>query len=274
MSILNNLKKKAEGLVSESSKIADKTIKNATVRAEQAIKDTKEWTEQTMLSSKEWSSRKAKDITDFASETWDNAGKYADDMKNWTKEMPDKLHTYSDNFNIEDFWNKIAETAKKVGQDLIFMALACFYALSEFFKKPESDEALIEKPAVTEIKVKAKTQNRTALGVMHAYLALYPDTTLEKIREVFPNDIAPDKGVKEMFASEETANEINDKMTLYFSKEKELLNFCDGSRAALCTMWTKPSLLRLCEKAALFNIETERLGMSPNSQGFELEKLG
>lgn len=108
---------------------------------------------------------------------------------------------------------------------------------------------------------------------MHAYMTLFPSATLEKLREVFPNDIAPDKGVKEIFVSEEKANEANEKMNLYFSKEKELLNFGDGSRVALCSIWTKSSLQRLFEKAVQFNIEIERVGMSPNAQGFELEKV-
>lgn len=262
MGVFDKIKRKTEDLTSGAGDWASKTIKNSS-----------EWTSKASKDVAEWSKSTASNIADFASEKYENAGKYSNELKVWTREMPEKIQNYTEDFNVEDFWNKIKEVGKKVGQDMIFMALACFYALMEFFKKKENEEDPIEKPAVTDIKVKAKAQNRTALGVMHAYLALNPSTTLEKLREVFPNDIAPDKGVKEMFESLEKAEETNEKMNLYFSKEKELLNLGDGSKAALCTMWTKASLDRLFEKARLYHIEIERVGMSPNAQGFELEEV-
>ena len=47
------------------------------------------------------------------------------------------------------------------------------------------------------IKVIGKSQNGVALGVMKAYVTMYPGTTLADLRKVFPNELAPDKGVKE-----------------------------------------------------------------------------
>ena len=262
MGVFDKIKKKTEDLTAGAADWTSKTIKNSS-----------EWTSKTTKDFSEWSKSTVANVSDFASDSFEKAGKYSTALKNWTKEMPEKIQNYTEDFNVEDFWNKIKEVGKKVGQEMIFMALACFYALTEFFKKAENEESPIEKPAVTEIKVKAKAQNRTALGIIHAYMVLHPETTLEKLKSIFPNEIAPDKGVKEMFVSSELAEETNEKMTLYFSKEKELLNLGDGSRVALCTMWTKPSLQRLFEKASQFNIEIERLGMSPNAQGFELEKI-
>ena len=46
------------------------------------------------------------------------------------------------------------------------------------------------------IKVIGKSQNGVALGVMKAYVTMYPGTTLADLRKVFPNELAPDKGGK------------------------------------------------------------------------------
>ena len=55
------------------------------------------------------------------------------------------------------------------------------------------------------IKVTAKAQNAAALGVMYAYVQLNPGVSLEELRSTFPNDIAPDKGVNELFLPLEDA---------------------------------------------------------------------
>ena len=70
------------------------------------------------------------------------------------------------------------------------------------------------------IKVTAKTQNAAALGVMYAYVQLNPDVSLEELRSTFPNDIAPDKGVNELFLPLEDAVAYNTQsnMSLYFVK--------------------------------------------------------
>mgnify|MGYP000786104345 CR=1 FL=1 len=51
----------------------------------------------------------------------------------------------------------------------------------------------------SKIKVYGKAQNRTALGIAHAYLVMYPHATLEDLRKAFPNSICPDKGAPENF---------------------------------------------------------------------------
>lgn len=50
------------------------------------------------------------------------------------------------------------------------------------------------------IRVYGKAQNRTALGIMHAYMLMNPDATLEDLREAFPDSLNPDSGVKKNLA--------------------------------------------------------------------------
>ena len=297
MGLFDNLKKKAEELASETSKIADKTLKDATAWTDQAVKDTKEWTEKAVKDTKEWTEQAIKDTSDwteqavkdskawteqaikdvdqYSSEIWNNKDKYIHDLKTWSEEMPDKIKDYTDHFNVEDFWNKITDTAKKVGQDLIFMALTIYYSVLELFQKNTSeDEKFLElKPSVSKIKVKAKAQNRAALGIIHAYLKLNPNTTLSELKEAFPNNIAPDNGVEELLVSEEVAIEKNKKMPLYFNKEEELLKLKDGNNIALSMIWTKSSIDRLQNKASQYDIELEKLPLSPNKIGFEIESV-
>ena len=55
------------------------------------------------------------------------------------------------------------------------------------------------------VKVTGKAQNRTSLGIMHAYMAMFPQATLEDLRKAFPNNLNPDKGVSEIFVDAKKA---------------------------------------------------------------------
>lgn len=47
---------------------------------------------------------------------------------------------------------------------------------------------------VNKVRVYGKAQNRTALGIMHAYMVMYPQTTMEGLQKAFPNELNPDSG--------------------------------------------------------------------------------
>ena len=62
----------------------------------------------------------------------------------------------------------------------------------------------------SKVRVYGKAQNRTALGIAHAYMVMYPQATLEDLRKAFPNELNPDKGTKEIFIyAEEKGTEAN-----------------------------------------------------------------
>ena len=125
------------------------------------------------------------------------------------------------------------------------------------------------------IRVSAKAQNRTALGIVHAYMIMYPQTTLEDLRKAFPNELNPDKGTKENFIpAEEKGTEAN--WDGYFKVEDELLTMGDGKKVSVVKMWTKPSLNRIVNQAKLFEIEVqsvEVLDVESKKKGFNLEYL-
>ena len=127
----------------------------------------------------------------------------------------------------------------------------------------------------SKIKVYGKAQNRTALGIAHAYVVMYPHATLEDLRKAFPNSICPDKGVPENFLPLEEAEKYNEKMSLYFAKPDEVIELQDGSKVALAQVWSKPSFERMIEQGKLYDIEVAEFekAMKGEKGGYRLEYL-
>lgn len=107
---------------------------------------------------------------------------------------------------------------------------------------------------VNKVRVYGKAQNRTALGIMHAYMVMYPQATMEDLQKAFPNELNPDSGVKKNFVvAGDKGTDAN--WDGFFQKEDELLTMGDGSKVAVVKMWTKPSFERLVAHAAQYGIE-------------------
>lgn len=135
---------------------------------------------------------------------------------------------------------------------------------------------------VSKVRVYGKAQNRTALGIINAYLVMYPHATLDDVKKAFPNELNPDSGSKEIILEEgeiqkrvASGDEWYVKGQAYFAEEDEWLVFADKSRAAVVRMWTKPSFERLMEHAKQYGIEIAEFerGMKGQKGGFRLEYL-
>lgn len=129
---------------------------------------------------------------------------------------------------------------------------------------------------VSKVRVIGKAQNRTALGIMHAYMIIYPQATLEDLRKAFPNELAPDKGTVEIFIpAEEKGTTAN--WDGYFKNDDEVLTMGDGSKVSVVKMWTKPSFERTVEHAKQYGIEIEKFEKADKGfgkkGGFELKYL-
>lgn len=129
---------------------------------------------------------------------------------------------------------------------------------------------------VSKVRVIGKAQNRTALGIMHAYMIIYPQATLEDLRKAFPNELAPDKGTAEIFIpAEEKGTTAN--WDGYFKNDDEVLTMGDGSKVSVVKMWTKPSFERTVEHAKQYGIEIEKFEKADKGfgkkGGFELKYL-
>ena len=128
----------------------------------------------------------------------------------------------------------------------------------------------------TKIKVYGKAQNSTALGIIHAYMQIFPKATLSDLRKAFPNNTAPDKGVEELFlplADAEARNAKSD-MSLYFTKGDRPIKLASGKIIALSQIWTGTSLDNLKNIAKELGIEAEvnkNASVEFNDLGFALE---
>lgn len=103
------------------------------------------------------------------------------------------------------------------------------------------------------VRVYGKAQNRTALGIMHAYMVMYPQAKLEDIQKAFPDSLNPDSGVKKNFVYAEDKGTTAD-WNGFFKKEEELLTMGDGRKVSVVSMWTKPSFERLVAWAKQYGI--------------------
>jgi Outer membrane protein and related peptidoglycan-associated (lipo)proteins len=127
----------------------------------------------------------------------------------------------------------------------------------------------------SKVRVYGKAQNRTSLGIMHAYLVMYPQATVEDLRKAFPKaDINPDSGMSEIFVHESDPD-YKASSGWFFEKDDEVLVLQDGSKVAVCMMWTKASFDRLVKHAKLYDIEVAEFekGQRGEKGGFRLEYL-
>ncbi len=109
---------------------------------------------------------------------------------------------------------------------------------------------------INKVRVYGKAQNRTALGIVNAYLVMYPHATLDDLRKAFPDSLNPDSGVKLNFVDlKEMKNSQSENWDGFFSKEDEVMHLADGTDVVLVKMWTKPSFERLVAMAANYGIE-------------------
>ena len=106
------------------------------------------------------------------------------------------------------------------------------------------------------IRVHGKAQNRTALGIVNAYLVLFPKATLEDLKQAFPDSLNPDSGVKVNFVDMKKVDSVNtENWNGFFTAEDEVLHLADGTTVAVVKMWTKTSFERLVNQAAKYGIE-------------------
>lgn len=126
------------------------------------------------------------------------------------------------------------------------------------------------------IRVYGKAQNRTALGIMHAYLTMFPHATAEDISKSFPKELNPDCAVPSIFKPLSVVEALpENRIGFWFVEPDEVLKFQDGTKFCLVKMWTKTSFENLVSHAEQYGIvvaEFEK-GMKGQKGGYRLEYL-
>lgn len=137
---------------------------------------------------------------------------------------------------------------------------------------------------VSKVRVYGKAQNRTALGIVNAYLIMYPNATLEDLRKAFPNSLNTDSGTSEIFMSKQEIDKriaAGDKWFVegqgFFTADDEWLKLSNNTKVAVVRIWTKPSFEKMVSQASVYGIEiaeftaaTKGIGQKG---GFRLEYL-
>jgi len=137
----------------------------------------------------------------------------------------------------------------------------------------------------SKVRVYGKAQNRTALGIVNAYLVMYPHATLEDLRKAFPDRLNnwKIKGKESMmFVSDKEKDLLLSKygdVSVYeenfLSKPEEVLKLQDGTKVAIRMGWTKEDYEAFVNWAKQYDIEVAEFkpGKPFEKGGFVLEYL-
>ena len=122
------------------------------------------------------------------------------------------------------------------------------------------------------VRVYGKSQSRTALGIVNAYLKLHPDSTLSDLQQAFPQSLNSKSPTDSIIVPEK---ETQGHEKLFFEREDEMIVLKNGTKLALVEVWTKDDYNAICEHAKQYGIEVAKLeGTKPFERGsYELEYL-
>lgn len=137
-------------------------------------------------------------------------------------------------------------------------------------------EATAAELASARVKVYGQAQNRTVLGIAHAYMIMYPHATLEDLCKAFPA-AQLERGEKAIFvdvASEDPADKAQ--LQGSFIREDELITTGDDKKVALVMMWTKYHFEKIAAHAKQYGIlvaDFEKAAGGAKKGHFRLEYL-
>lgn len=171
-------------------------------------------------------------------------------------------------FTIDEKWNTYQIGAKLIS----FLENKGLVPTADIEKAVEGSAAEI---AGAKVKVYGQAQNRTVLGIAHAYMIMYPHAKLEDLRKAFPNSLNPTAGTEELFTYA-TAPTPKGEYRSYFDLPEELLVTGDGKKVQMACMWTKPTFERIVSHAKQYGIiiaDFEKAAGGAKKGGFRLEYL-
>ena len=73
-------------------------------------------------------------IKNKAAELGNTATEKTVNLAEWSKTLPETLHSYADKFNPEEMWEKLKTQAAKAGQELVVMVLTMYYTICDRIK--------------------------------------------------------------------------------------------------------------------------------------------
>lgn len=126
------------------------------------------------------------------------------------------------------------------------------------------------------IQIIGKAQNRIALGIAHAYLKMYPKSTLDDLVRAFPNSLNPDSGARAIFVEKDKINTVcSENWNGFFTNDNTILKLKNGIEVVFVSTWTKKSFDNFVDKAKEYGIEIEKVEKSVGfpDEGFIINDL-
>lgn len=128
--------------------------------------------------------------------------------------------------------------------------------------------------------VVGKSQNRTALGMIHAFVTMYPNVTVMELNTQFSKQkVCPDTGINQLFYTPDeieqeklgTKSEWFTKGNACFVADNEWLVLGNGEKLAFNKVWTATSLALLQQEMAKFDItSTVDTALKGAKAGFDI----
>ena len=127
----------------------------------------------------------------------------------------------------------------------------------------------------SKVRVYGKAQNRTALGIVNAYLVMYPHATKEDLEKAFPLELQPKGTWNSLFRTETEYNEHVANQGLWFGEKDERLKLQDGSEVIFLKLWPKDKFENIVNHAKQYDIEIAEFteGIKGQKGGYRLEYL-
>lgn len=102
------------------------------------------------------------------------------------------------------------------------------------------------------ILVRGKSQSRTALGIINAYLKLYPNSTLSDLQQAFPKSLNSKSITDNIIVPVKEAKGYEKQ---FIEREVELIVLKSGEKLSLIDAWRKEDFDAICEHAKQYGIK-------------------
>ena len=109
----------------------------------------------------------------------------------------------------------------------------------------------------SKVRVYGKAQNRTVLGIVNAYLVMYPHATKADLVKAFPLALQDGGSWKSLFCTPEEWKKKNESSQgLWFAEKDEILHLQDGTQLILLKLWPKENFEGIVNHAKQYDIES------------------
>ncbi len=130
----------------------------------------------------------------------------------------------------------------------------------------------------SKVRVYGKAQNRTALGIVNAYLVMYPHATKADLEKAFPLALQNGGSWKSLFCTPEEWSKKNESSQgLWFAEKDEILHLQDGTQLVFLKLWPKENFEDIVNHAKQYDIEVAKFEAADKGfgakGGYRLEYL-